>query len=38
MALDLIQKEVIQNVIIFGADLSNPKHANDKTKIVLILG
>ena len=27
-----------ENVIIFGADLSNSKHANNKTKIVLILG
>ena len=27
-----------KNIIIFGADMRNPKHANNKTKNVLVLG
>ena len=44
MALDSIQKQVIhtqgyvKNVTIFGADMSNSKHANNKTKNVIVLG
>ena len=46
MVLDLIQKENLhiqmgesdKNFIIFGADLSNSKHATNKTQSVLLLG
>ena len=33
MILDLIEKEVI-----FGADLSNSEHANNKKRNILVLG
>ena len=29
---------VVQNVIIFGADMSSSANANNKTRIILILG
>ena len=46
MILDLIQKDlfhiqveyVAKNVIIFGADMINSSHANNKKRIILVLG
>ena len=46
MVLDFIQKKRFthpsggygKNVIIFGADLSSSKHANNKTRNILVLG
>ena len=44
MVLGLFQFEILRseeygrNVIIFGADLSNSTHANNKTRSILVLG